>query len=117
VVHREELIQILQSVFEVKSAVHWLSVLKVASIPSSPINTIDKVFSMQQVSAREMLIHMTHPMAGDLALVASPLKMSETPVQYLLPPPLKGEHTAKVLTELLGFSPLQVDELKARGVI
>ncbi len=117
VVHREELIQILQSVFEVKSAAHWLSALEVAGIPSSPINTIDKVFSMQHVSVREMLIHMTHPMAGDLTLVASPLKMSETPVQYLLPPPLKGEHTARVLTELLGFSPLQVDELKARGVI
>lgn len=117
VVHREELVQILQSVIEVKSAAHWLSALEIAGIPSSPINTIDKVFSMQQVSAREMLIHMTHPTAGDLSLVGSPLKMSETPVQYLLPPPLKGEHSARILTELLGFSPLQVDELKARGVI
>jgi len=43
---------------------------------------------------------MDHPTIGELPLVVSPLKMSDTPVEYRLPPPLMGEHTAEVLREL-----------------
>jgi formyl-CoA transferase len=117
VTHREELIPILQSAFSAKPAAYWLSVLESAEIPCGPINTVDKVFSLEQVSAREMLVHMEHPTIGDLPLVGSPLKMSDTPVEYRLPPPLKGEYTKKVLAELLGFSESVFDELKDRGVV
>jgi crotonobetainyl-CoA:carnitine CoA-transferase CaiB-like acyl-CoA transferase len=47
-----------------------------------------------------MLVKMDHPTIGELPLVVSPLKMSDTPVEYRLPPPLMGEHTAEVLREL-----------------
>ena len=57
---------------------------------------------MPQVEAREMLIHMEHSEIGDLKLVGSPLKFSETPVNYNLPPPRLGEHTEEVLKELSG---------------
>jgi CoA-transferase family III len=50
--------------------------------------------------SREMLVKMDHPTIGELPLVGSPLKMSETPVEYRLPPPLMGEHTEEVLREL-----------------
>ena len=57
---------------------------------------------MPQVKEREMLVTMKHSTIGDLPLVGSPLKMSETPVEYRIPPPLMGEHTEEVLREL-GF--------------
>jgi crotonobetainyl-CoA:carnitine CoA-transferase CaiB-like acyl-CoA transferase len=47
---------------------------------------------------------MGHPEIGDLKLVGSPLKFSDTPVDYKLPPPGLGEHTEEVLKELLGYS-------------
>ena len=75
--------------------------LEAAAIPCGPINTLDKVFSMPQVEAREMLVHMEHPEIGDLNLVGLPLKFSETPVKYQLPPPRLGEHTEDILKELL----------------
>ena len=59
---------------------------------------------MPQVEAREMLIHMQHPTIGELPLVGSPLKFSDTPVEYKLPPPRLGEHTEKVLKDVLGYS-------------
>jgi len=100
--NREELIAILKPIFVQRTASEWLSLLEAAGIPCGPINTLDQVFSMPQVEAREMLIHMEHPEIGDFRLVGSPLKFSDTPVDYKLPPPRLGEHTEEVLKELLG---------------
>jgi crotonobetainyl-CoA:carnitine CoA-transferase CaiB-like acyl-CoA transferase len=47
-----------------------------------------------------MLIHMQHPEIVDLRLVGSPLKFSDTPVDYRLPPPRLGEQTDEILREL-----------------
>jgi formyl-CoA transferase len=100
--NRDELISILKPFFLQRPASEWLSLLEAAGIPCGPINTLDKVFSMPQVEARDMLIHMEHPEIGDLKLVGSPLMFSETPVDYRLPPPKLGQHTEEVLKELFG---------------
>jgi crotonobetainyl-CoA:carnitine CoA-transferase CaiB-like acyl-CoA transferase len=100
--YREELIAILKPIFLQKSAAEWLSTLEAAGIPCGAINNLEQVFSIPQVEAREMLIHMEHKEIGDLSLVGSPLKFSETPIAYKLPPPRLGEHTDQVLKELLG---------------
>ncbi|HSL47398.1 MAG TPA: CoA transferase [Anaerolineales bacterium] len=100
--YRDDLISILTPIFLMKSSSEWLSMLENAGIPCGPINMLDKVFSLPQVEARDMLIHMEHEEIGDLRLVGSPLKFSETPVEYKLPPPRLGEHTEQILKELFG---------------
>jgi formyl-CoA transferase len=100
--NREEMIPLLKPVFETKTVHEWLSLIG-DEFPCGPINNLNQVFSMPQVEAREMLIHMKHPTIGDLPLVGSPLKFSDTPVEYRLPPPRLGEHTEQVLKELLGY--------------
>ncbi len=97
--HREALIAYLNPVFLTRTAIDWLSALETAGIPCGPINTLDKVFAEPQVGAREMLIRMEHPVIGQLPLVGSPLKFSDTPVEYNLPPPRLGEHTDEILKE------------------
>jgi formyl-CoA transferase len=97
--NREELLALLKPIFLTRTAGEWLSMLEAAGIPCGPINTLDKVFSMSQVEAREMVIHMGHPKIGDLKLVGSPLKFSDTPVDYKLPPPGLGENTEEILKE------------------
>ena len=100
--HRGELIKLLKPIFLSKNVSEWLTMLENAGIPCGRINTLDKVFSMPQVEAREMLVHMEHMEIGDLRLVGSPLKFSDTPVDYKVPPPKLGENTQEVLKELFG---------------
>jgi crotonobetainyl-CoA:carnitine CoA-transferase CaiB-like acyl-CoA transferase len=64
------------------------------------VEDFEQVFSMPTVKEREMLVKMDHPNIGELPLVGSPLKISNTPVEYRLPPPLMGKHTEEVLREL-----------------
>jgi crotonobetainyl-CoA:carnitine CoA-transferase CaiB-like acyl-CoA transferase len=97
--NRDELIALLKPIFLKKTVREWLSALEEAGIPCGPINTLDKVFAEPQMEAREMLIHMQHPEIGDLKLVGSPLKFSDTPVGYKFPPPRLGEHTEDILKE------------------
>jgi len=115
--NRDELIHLLNPIFLEKPASEWLSALELAGIPCGSINTLDKVFAEPQVEAREMLIHMQHSKVGDLRLVGSPLKFSETPVDYKLPPPKLGEHTKDILTNLLGYSTDRIQELLKNNMI
>lgn len=96
--NREALLAILKPVFLTKTVNEWLDLIG-DEFPCGPINTLEHVFSNPQVAARDMLIHMQHPTIGDLPLVGSPLKFSDTPVEYKLPPPRLGEHTEEVLRE------------------
>lgn len=98
--NRDELIPLLKSIFVTRGVGEWLSILEQAQIPCGPIQNFEQVFSMPIVEEREMLVKMVHPTIGELPLVGSPLKMSETPVEYRLPPPLMGEHTKEILKEL-----------------
>ena len=59
---------------------------------------------------------MPHPLSDRLSLVASPMKLSATPVQLVRPPPLLGQHTDEVLTEL-GLDEATRHTLRSRGVI
>ena len=80
--------------------------------------TIDQVFEDPQVIAREMVAKMQHAKAGvELPVIASPIKMSETPPTYRRAPPVCGQHTDDVLRELLDMSAADVDALRARGVV
>lgn len=115
--NRRELVSILKDIFQGKDSKEWIRLLTQAEIPCGPINTIDRVFSDPQVLAREMLIGMEHPAVGPFKVVGSPMKLSETPVQYRTPPPLLGEHTEEILRDVLGYSKAEITRLKEEKVI
>ena len=101
--NRGELIPLLEKIFLRRDSSFWIESLWREGIPAGPINTVDKVFADPNTTAREMVVEMDHPAAGKVRLIGSPMKFSGTPVEYRLPPPLLGEHTASVLKERLGL--------------
>jgi crotonobetainyl-CoA:carnitine CoA-transferase CaiB-like acyl-CoA transferase len=102
--HRATLVPMLAALMKARTRGDWLAALEAAKVPSGPINDLADVFADPHVQAREMTVRLPHPLAGELNLVASPMKFSATPVQYRRPPPLLGEHTAEVLREF-GIDP------------
>ena len=114
--HRATLVPRLAALMKTRSRADWLSALEAAKVPCGPINDLADVFADPQVLAREMTVQVPHPLSGELRLVASPIKLSATPVQYRRPPPLLGEHTAQVLSEL-GIVDAEIDKLRAAGAI
>ncbi len=115
--NRASLAEILNGAFAAREAREWIEELQQVGIPSGVINTIADVFNHPQAQERELKIELEHPTAGVLSFPGYPYKFSETPAQARRPPPLLGEHTAEVLSELLEYSPEEVQELHERGVI
>ena len=75
------------------------------------------VFADPQVQFRGMRIEVDHPTAGPIPLVANPIKLSRTPVEYRNAPPTLGQHTGEVLATGLGFDAARIDALKTQKVI
>ena len=100
IANRTELIAALQSQFGREPASLWLDKLERAGVPSGPINTVPEALNDAQTLARGMIVQLEHPSLGQTRSIANPIKFSETPVSYRLPPPLLGEHTAEILQSL-----------------
>jgi crotonobetainyl-CoA:carnitine CoA-transferase CaiB-like acyl-CoA transferase len=115
--HRGVLVPLLEGVMKTRSKSDWLRALEVAKVPCGAINNLDEVFNDPQVQARGMVDTWKHPLRPDLQLVGSPAKLSATPVRKDLPPPLLGQHTREVLTQVLGLDAARIDALERDKVI
>lgn len=117
VANRGELIPLIRQATVFKTTAQWVNELEAAGVPCGPVNDLAQVFADPQVLARGLAIELPHALGGRVAQVASPIRLSETPVEYRRAPPLLGEHTSEVLQALLGMSEGEVAALKEAGVL
>jgi formyl-CoA transferase len=117
VTNREELGAELNRIFSQRDVDDWLADLVKAGLPCGRINSLPEVFSHPQAQARQMTLESEHASAGIVRLPGFPYKFSKTPADILRQPPLLGEHTEEVLTELLDYSPEDVASLRDKGAI
>ncbi len=116
VTHRQTLIPLIQAVTQKRNTHAWVSMLENVGVPCGPIHTVDQVYQDPQVQARQMTFDMHHPTAGPIPLVANPIRMSQTPVDYRHAPPMLGQHTREVLSEVFGMTEDSLNDLKQQGV-
>jgi crotonobetainyl-CoA:carnitine CoA-transferase CaiB-like acyl-CoA transferase len=103
--NRKQLVVDMEAILTTKSTQHWLDTFASLGIPHAPINTFDQVFAHPQVKHRGLRIDLKRSAAhggGNVAMVASPIRMSDTPVEYRYAPPAKGADTDVVIREVLG---------------
>lgn len=99
VAHRSELNALLTERLRTASAEHWVEVLTAASVPAGLVNTVAEALSMADSLGLDSTVDVSGP-GRRSPQIASPIKLSGTPVQYLRPPPDLGEHQgATWLTE------------------
>lgn len=114
--HRAELIPLLNEITATRTTAEWIGQLEARAVPCGPINGLAEVFADPQVQARGLAVKMPHPEAGEVPLVASPIRLSKTPVEYRRAPPLVGEHTDEILADL-GVDAAGIAGLRERGVV
>jgi len=110
--NREILVPLLQNIFKQEPAARWLEKVAAAKIPAAPINTVAEAIEDKQTRARGLIVQIEHPTIGTAMSIANPIRFSNTPVSYRLPPPLLGEHTHEIL-QSLGYSANDVQAMAA----
>jgi crotonobetainyl-CoA:carnitine CoA-transferase CaiB-like acyl-CoA transferase len=97
----------------------WVDRLEELKIGCGPINTLKEVFADPHIQARGVVVEMPHKSLpnGTVKVIANPVRLSETPADYRLPPPVLGEHTEQVLKERLGLDDAKLADLRAKGII
>ena len=115
--NRDRLVKMVNEIIGGRNSKEWLSLFEQAGLPAAPINDLKQTFSDPQVEARNLRWEVQHPTAGTVPLVASPLNIPTSPTKVRHPPPLLGEHTDEILSDLLEYDGETVQALRAEGVI
>lgn len=117
VANRSELVPLIRQATVFKTTAQWVAQLEAVGVPCGPINDLAQVFADPQVQARGLAMQLPHALAGLVPQVASPIRLSKTPVEYRNAPPLLGEHTRQVLEQVLGLKAGAVEALRRSGVV
>ena len=117
VANRQLVTDTLAPVMAGDTTANWITRLEAISVGCGPINTLTQVFADPQVIARNNVVRVPHATAPDgVQVIANPVRLSETPVDYRRGPPLLGQHTDEVLGGL-GLSATELAGLRERRVI
>ncbi|ODT88308.1 CaiB/BaiF CoA-transferase family protein [Phenylobacterium sp. SCN 70-31] len=115
--HRDELTRVLEQVLGKHPRSYWLELFHANGIMCAPVNSIGEAFADEQVRHRKVAVSTAHLTAGEVKLIANPIRMSNAPDPPLVAPPRLGQHTDLVLSALLGRSALEIARLRSEGAI
>ena len=113
----DELRPLLERALRTRSRQTWIEDLTAAGVPCGDVRNIAQVLADPQLAAREMVTELEHIVAGKIRVLGIPTKLSETPGTVKNPPPALGEHTDKVLEELLDINQAERSRLRQLGAI
>ena len=116
-VNYKELEPIFSDAMKTKTTGEWVEELEKVGIPCGPVNNIAQVADDPNTTARNMIIDVGHPEAGNFKVVNTPFKFSRTQYKVERASPDLGEHTHEVLRYLLGMTPEEIGALEDTGVI
>ena len=115
--NRQLVTDTLTPVMKSKTTAEWIDALEALKIGCGPINTLEQVFADPHVQAREMVVEMAHGSGETVKVIANPVKLSATPPSYRSAPPVLGEHTNAVLSDVLKMSAAEIAALKEKGIL
>lgn len=118
-VNRNAILIEIRSEFTKRSSTKWLADLQTAGIPCGPINTLAQVFDDPHIQARGIVQEVEHSAAPDVKakIMRTPIRMEGHELDVRLPPPMLGEHTNEILSEMLEYDPTRIAKLRENGAI
>jgi formyl-CoA transferase len=115
--HRAKLVPLLNEVLGARPAEDWLKRLEAAGVPAGRIRTVPEVCESEHLKARGMIVTLSHPKARRVTVMGVPVRLHATPGSAATAPPVLGQHTAAVLTRLVGLKKPAIARLRAAGVV
>jgi crotonobetainyl-CoA:carnitine CoA-transferase CaiB-like acyl-CoA transferase len=109
--NRDRLTAELDEVLQAATTAHWMERFA-GKVPAAPVYDVAQALDADFVAEQQRLLEFEHA-GGPVRMVASPVRAGAHPTR---PAPAMGEHTAQVLARA-GYTPAQIDALKARGVV
>ncbi len=94
-----------------------LETLKAHHVPVAPILSVPEALRHPHLRQRGTVRTVHDRLLGDLEVPGFALRFSDFPAPLELQAPLLGEHNAEILTEWLGYSPDQIQDLERRGIL
>lgn len=113
--NREELVSILSDYFRTQSAQFWVNKIHAVKVPVGVINSIEDALAEPQIRHRGLVVNIPHQLNPEFKVIGSPIKLSDTPVEYRHAPPQLGEHTYDILSEF--YTPQELELMQMDGVI
>ena len=117
VINRESLIEHLSKILLSQPTVWWTNQLETLDIPCGPINTLQEVFNHSQIKHRNLVRKIPDNCSKQIYTIASPINLSETPLQYRSASPNLSEHCEKILSSELGYDSEKIQHLRENGIV
>ncbi|SDR60575.1 Crotonobetainyl-CoA:carnitine CoA-transferase CaiB [Rhizobiales bacterium GAS191] len=117
VIHREALIPELAAAFRTRPTAEWIAALHREKVPCGQVRNLTQVFASPEIAARRMVAEVQDARHGTVKLMRSPLALRGTPTREPTSPPRLAEHTAALLSEVLGLDATAIAALRASGAV
>lgn len=114
--HRETLLTLVEPILAERTTEEWLRRFEAADVPAAPVAGLGDALACPQVQMRGMVREFRHPGYGSVQVVGNPIKLSGMEERFE-PAPRLGEHSAEVLSTVLGLSDEEIRRLEASHVI
>jgi crotonobetainyl-CoA:carnitine CoA-transferase CaiB-like acyl-CoA transferase len=114
--HRTEILEVVKHWVGAHPVAQILAWLDEIDIPSAKVQRIDEVIADPQIKARNMVVEQEHPRYGTLRMPNLPFRFSDCDTTIHQVAPDLGQHNAQVAADL-GFSPAEIAEMQADGVL
>ncbi len=111
-----ELRPLLDAEFLKNTRAFWTEKMEAAEVPCGPINSVAEALNDPQIVHRKMVRQLDHPVSGKVSQVMTPFHFKNASIKVDQAPPLLGQHTVKILSDL-GFSEQEIQNLSNERVI
>ncbi len=115
--NRLELLPTIREIIKGNKKSHWIDLLEKAGIPSGMIKNVGEVCDSEQLISRGMILNMPHPTAGIVKNIDSPLRFDDRNDEVHVAPPILGQHTHEILSNVLKISLDEILLLEKKGAI